>query len=97
MRIIARRTLREYYERNPETKASLEAWYHEVKSIQWSSPADVKLRYPKAKIVGKDRVVFNVLGNRFRLVVAVNYESQTAFIKFLGTHKEYDVIDVREV
>jgi len=97
MRIIARRTLREYCERNPETEASLQSWYHEVKGEAWSSPADVKRRYPKAKIVGKDRVVFKVLGNRFRLVVAVNYEIRAVFIRFLGTHKEYDAISVREV
>ena len=68
-----------------------------MRKEEWSSPADVKRRYPKAKIVGKDRIVFRVLGNRFRLVVAVNYAIKAVFIRFIGTHKEYDAISVREV
>jgi mRNA interferase HigB len=97
MRIIARRTLREYYETNPETRSSLEAWYHEVKQSKWSTPADLKAQFPTASIVGKDRAVFRLLRNRFRLVVAVNYEQNLVFVRFIGTHKEYDAIDVKDV
>ena len=97
MRIIARRTLREYYEKNPETRSTLESWYYEAKHASWSSPTDVTVRFPSASIVDKDRVVFRLLRNRFRLVVAVNYEAKLVFVRFIGTHKEYDAIDVKEV
>ena len=97
MRIIARRALREFYERHPETKTKLESWYHEVKHAKWTSPADTKRHFPKSRVVGKDRVVFKIVGNRYRLVVRVSYGAGTIFIRFLGTHKEYDGINVEEV
>lgn len=97
MRVIARRTLREFYTQHPETKSSLEAWFAEVKRVEWLSPADVLGSFPKARIVGKDRVLFNILRNRFRLVVRVNYQAGIVFIRFVGTHKEYDRINVEEI
>ena len=97
MRIIARRTLREFSDRHPRAMPGLEAWYHEVKMAEWRSPADVRRLYSKARIVGKDRVVFNIAGNRYRLVAKVNYGAGIVFIRFVGTHKEYDHINVEEV
>lgn len=97
MRIIARRTLRNYFDRHPQSKSRLEAWYAEVKQAQWKSPTDVLSQFPKARIVGKDRVLFDILRNRYRLVVRVNYIAGIVYIRFVGTHKEYDKINVEEI
>ena len=78
-------------------KAALEAWFHEAKHAQWKQPFDVKENYANASIVGADRVVFNVQGNDYRLVTAIDYGRGIVFVKWLGTHKEYDKIDVRTV
>jgi mRNA interferase HigB len=103
MRIIARRTLRAFidslagHKDQPAVKAALDAWLHEVKKAQWSSTADVKRSYATASVVTAERVVFNVKGNAYRLVVAVDFEKGIVWIKWIGTHKEYDRINVREV
>ncbi len=73
------------------------AWYREVQQADWDSPARVKARFPKASLVGDSRVVFNIKGNEYRLVVRVNYRYRVVYIRFVGTHSEYDRIDVREV
>ena len=78
-------------------KAALDAWFHEVKKAQWSSTADVKRSYATASVVTAERVVFNVKGNAYRLVVAVDFEKGIVWIRWIGTHKEYDRINVREV
>jgi mRNA interferase HigB len=103
MRIIARRTLREFIDSltgqkdQPAVKAALDTWFDEVKKAQWSSTADVKRSYATASIVTAERIVFNVKGNTYRLVVAVDFEKGIVRIKWIGTHKDYDRIDVREV
>jgi mRNA interferase HigB len=103
VRIIARRTLREYAEsraghRNePALKAALDAWFDEVRRAQWTSTADVKRRYATASIVSAERIVFNIKGNDYRLVVAADFEKGIVWIKWIGTHAEYDRIDVTEV
>ena len=97
MRIIARRTLREFGEANPSAKAALDSWYHEAKSMDWQTPADIKEQYRNASIVGNNRVVFNIAGNKFRLVVRIDYQDGIIFIRFVGTHSEYDKIDVEEI
>jgi mRNA interferase HigB len=78
-------------------KAALDAWYYEVKSAAWSSPAEVKRAYANASIIGSERVVFNIKGNSYRLVAAVDYQRQAVFIKWRGSHADYDRIDVRTV
>jgi mRNA interferase HigB len=78
-------------------KGALDAWVQEARQAEWKSSADVKASYAHASIVGADRVVFNIKGNAYRLVVAVDYRRATVFIKWLGTHKQYDAIDVRTV
>ena len=78
-------------------KSALDSWFHEAHGANWNSPADVKRSYGSASIVGEDRVVFNVKGNDYRLVVALDYQRQIVFIKWLGTHKQYDEIDVTTV
>jgi mRNA interferase HigB len=98
MRVISRKKLKAFYEeRYPETKQPLEAWYYEVKHATWRSPADVTRTYSKARIVGKDRVVFEIMRNRFRLIVKVNYQAGIVYIRFIGTHAEYDHIDVETI
>jgi mRNA interferase HigB len=78
-------------------KAALDAWFHEAQAAVWNSLAEVKESYGNASVVGKDRVVFNIKGNDYRLVTAIDYQRKLVFIKWLGTHKEYDRIDVRTV
>lgn len=99
MRIIAFRTLREFFEkiRYADSEPSLRAWYHDVKTAEWKSSNELKLQYKSASIVGEGRVVFNIRGNAYRLVVAIDYEFQVIFIRFIGTHKEYDKINVKTI
>jgi mRNA interferase HigB len=103
MRIIARRTLREFvagrrgYEDHGALKAGLDAWFDEVRKARWSSAADVRSSFATASIVSADRIVFNIKGNDYRLVVAVDFEKSIVWIKWIGTHKNYDKIDVKEV
>jgi len=103
MRIIARRTLREFIQSlsgrkdQPAVRAALEAWFDEVSKASWKSTAEVKRRYATASIVSAERIVFNVKGNDYRLVAAVDFEKGIVWIKWIGTHKAYDKIDVTEV
>jgi mRNA interferase HigB len=103
MRVIARSTLREFAESRAghkdrgALKSALDAWFHEVQRAQWRSSADVKALYASGSILSADRVVFNIRGNAYRLVVAVDYEKGIVWIKWLGTHQNYDRIDVTEV
>lgn len=101
--MIARRTLTNFVESlkgdsdQKALKAALDAWFHEVMRAEWKTPADVRISYRNASIVGPDRVVFNLKGNSYRLVVAVDYERQIIFIKWIGTHTAYDKLDVKTV
>lgn len=97
MRVIAKRTLREFWERHPDAERSLHSWYEEARHEDWSSPAVVKSRYPHASIIRNNRIVFNIKGNAYRLVVAVNYREGKLYIRFVGTHTEYDRINAAEV
>lgn len=97
MRIIARRTLREFWQRHPDAEQPLRAWYHDTRKAEWRSPGDIKRVYANASIVGGNRVVFNVKGNKYRLVVAINYPYRTCYVRFVGSHHAYDRIDVTSV
>jgi mRNA interferase HigB len=103
MRIIARRTLREFiasragHKDQPALKAGLDAWFAEASKAVWSSTADVKRRYATASIVSAHRIVFNIKGNDYRLVVSVDFEKAIIWIKWVGAHRDYDRIDVKEV
>jgi mRNA interferase HigB len=97
MRIIAKRTLREFWERHSDAEEPLLAWYREVEKEDWSQPAQVKEKYRSASIVKGSRVVFNIKGNDYRLVVRINYPYRVVYVRFVGTHGEYDAIDVEEV
>ena len=97
MRIISRRALREFWERHPDAEQSLRAWYQDARRAHWRSPAAIKRVYANASVVANDRVVFNVKGNRYRLVTAINYRFEICYIRFVGTHQEYDRIDVTTI
>jgi mRNA interferase HigB len=97
MRIIARKTLREFWETHPDAQQALKAWYHDVKRATWKTPGDIKSIYRSASFVGHNRVVFNIKGNKYRLVVAVAYKHGIVYIRFVGTHQEYDKIDAATV
>jgi mRNA interferase HigB len=96
MRIISKTRLRECWIRYPDAEQPLLAWYREVEKEDWDQPARVKDKYRSASFVG-DRVVFNIGGNKYRLVVRIKYPSRLVYVRFVGTHKEYDKIDVKEV
>ncbi len=97
MRIIAKKTLREFWKRHPDAEGSLLAWYREVEREDWDTPAKVKAKFRNASIVGGNRVVFNIKGNNYRLVVRINYPYRIVYLRFVGTHAEYDAVDVEEV
>lgn len=93
MRVISRKALREFWQRHGEAEAALRAWFKEAEAATWETPADIKRRYASASFLPGDRVVFNIKGNQHRLVVAVRYDLSIVFIRFVGTHSEYDRID----
>lgn len=94
MRVFSKAILRNFWKKHADSEQQLKAWFKESESIIWKSPADVKKEYPQASIVANNRVVFNINGNKYRLVVKINYQRGWVFVKFIGTHKEYDHIDV---
>ena len=92
-RIIAKSTLREFWEKYPDSEQYLKTWYENAKILRWKSPNDIKNTYINASILKHSRVVFNIKGNSYRLIVKFNFEKQWAFIRFIGTHTEYDKIN----
>jgi mRNA interferase HigB len=97
MRIIALGTLREFWQRHPDAEVPLRSWYAAASRADWRSPADVKAAYRNASFVANNRIVFNIKGNEYRLVAAVHYNRGMMFIRFIGTHREYDKIDVANI
>lgn len=100
MRIIAKSTLKKFWEvrKYRDAEQSLRAWYDEVKNAEWNTLNEIKQKYRNCSIVGNDRIVFNIKGNKYRLVVAFRFKpGRIAFVKFIGTHKEYDKTNVKEI
>jgi mRNA interferase HigB len=97
VRVVAIRTLREFWKKHPDAEQPLRAWYGEASQAKWTQPADIKAHYRSASILGNRRVVFNIKGNDYRLVVAVAYNVGVVFVKFVGTHRAYDAIDAESV
>ncbi len=97
MRVIAVSALRTFWERHPDAEQPLKAWYEEARNASWTQPADIKERYRSASVLKNRRVVFNIKGNDYRLIVAVAYKTQILYVKFVGTHKAYDAIDAETV
>jgi mRNA interferase HigB len=92
-RIIAKRTLREFWEKHADSEQYLKTWFETTRTASWLTPNEIKKTYANASILKDNRVVFNIKGNSYRLIVKFNYEKQWAFIRFIGTHAEYDKID----
>lgn len=97
MRVIAVSTLRAFWKRHPEAEQPLKAWYEEASHAHWTQPSDIKDQYRRASILKNRRVVFNIKGNDYRLIVAVAYQLQIVYVKFISTHKEYDAVDAETI
>ncbi len=96
MRVIAKRTLRNFWESLPQyadAQAQLEAWHSEALKASWKTPQEIKTQFASASILKNNRVVFNIAGNKYRLIVSIDYIRQACFIKFVGTHAQYDAIN----
>jgi len=97
MRIIAHNTLVAYWTKHPETKSSLQHWFAIANSANWTNTGDVRASFPKASVITGERIRFEVHGGDYRLIVAFKFEASIAFIKFIGTHAEYDRVDAATV
>ncbi|AFY84901.1 type II toxin-antitoxin system HigB family toxin [Oscillatoria acuminata] len=97
MRIIARSTLREFWQLHADAEQPLKAWFQDVRNLKWTSPADIKAIYANASILPNNRVVFNIKGNNYRIIVHVRYDLGIVFIRFVGTHQEYDNIEATTI
>ncbi len=97
MRIIAKKTLREFWKAHKDAEQPLLTWYKEAKKAKWKSFNELKMIFNTASIVGNDRAVFNIKGNDYRLVVRIEFEWQVIYIKFIGTHLQYDKINVKTI
>ena len=97
MRIISKKRLRECWERHADAEEPLRAWYREVEKEEWETPGQIKEKYPNARPLGDNRVVFNIKGNHYRLVAKINYPGRIIYVRFVGTHAEYDRVNVLEV
>lgn len=97
MRVIAKKTLRDFWEKYPDSQEPLENWYCEAIKSDWSTPQQIKDQFRNASIVGDNRVIFNIKGNDYRLIVKINYPHRLIYIRFVGTHKQYDTLEVTKV
>lgn len=97
MRIIAKSTLKKFWDKHPDAEQPLRAWHDEAKKAEWNNFQDIKSQFKSASIVGNDRIVFNIKGNDYRLVILILFRKGKIFIRFVGTHKEYDKIDAKSI
>ena len=97
MRVFSKGTLRDFWERHPDAQAALDEWYRIARRARWTNPAQIRAHYADASFIAGDRVVFNIKGNRYRLVVRVDYPNGRVYIRFIGTHARYDRINALEV
>ena len=97
MRVIAKKILREFWEKHSDCEQQLKSWFKEASTADWTNSNQIKTEYPSASILNDHRIVFNIKGNHYRLIVRINYEYQMVWIRFIGTHAEYDKIDANEI
>lgn len=97
MRVISRKKLKDFWERHADSEQALKAWFYEARSTRWKSFIDIVARYRSADALPGNRVVFNIKGNTYRLIVRLHYNTGIAFIRFIGTHAEYDKIDATNI
>ena len=97
LRVIAKKILREFWAKHSDCEQQLKSWYREAEKSEWANTNEIKKEYPTASILGNNRVVFNIKGNNYRLIVKINFQYQMIWIRFIGTHKEYDRIDANKI
>ena len=97
MRVIKLGTLKDFWRSNKDSEQPLKSWYQEAKHATWGNPNEIKTRYPKASILRYNRVVFDIAHNKYRLIVRINYDYKIIYIRFIGTHSEYDKINAEEI
>ena len=97
MRVIAKKILREFWVEHSDCEQQLKSWYREAESGVWKNLNELKAEYPSASILNDNRVVFNIKGNNYRLIVKINYDYQMVWIRFIGTHAAYDKINANEI
>ncbi len=97
LRVIAKKTLKEFWEKHADSEQQLKAWYDETNTADWRSTKDIKINYPSASFLANNRVVFNIKGNSYRLIVKINYKYKMVWIRFVGTHAAYNRIDANTI
>lgn len=99
MRVIAKSTLKEFYQepKYADSQSALESWHQEMSKSNFSNSNEIKEKYRNCSVVGDNKIVFNISGNKYRLIVKINYFAKIIYIKFVGTHKQYDKIDIKEL
>jgi mRNA interferase HigB len=97
MRVFAKKILREFWNKHTDSEGQLKTWYKEALKAKWTSPADIKSEYPKASILKDSKVIFNICGNKYRLIVRIKYVRGWVFIIFIGTQFEYDKLSVDKI
>ncbi len=97
MRVIAKSTLRSFWEMHADSENVLKSWHKEAEEAKWKNPKQIKRMYPSASFLNNNRVVFNIKGNKYRLIVSINYDYGIVWIRFIGTHAEYDKIDATTI
>ncbi len=97
MHVISIKKLREFWEDHADAEDALKAWFHEAEAASWGNSMELKDKYGAASIINAERVVFNICGNKYRLAARINYASGAVFVRFVGTHREYDRLDVETI
>lgn len=97
MRVISKKILREFWEKHAASQQQLKSWYQETSNAEWKSPKEIKKEYPSASFLENNRIVFNIKGNTYRLIIKINYDYQMIWIRFIGTHAQYDKIDATKI
>ncbi len=97
MRIISKKTLREFWEKHKDSEQQLKSWFQETNSVEWKNPKQIKKEYPSASFLADNRIVFNIKGNKYRLIVKINYDHNILWVRFIGTHAEYDKINATKI
>ncbi len=97
MRVIAKKTLKVFWDKHKDCEQQLKTWYAEAKEANWKTPKDIKINYPSASFLEDNRGVFNIKGNSYRLIVKINYKYKMVWVRFVGTHAEYDKINANKI
>ncbi|MDH4130105.1 MAG: type II toxin-antitoxin system HigB family toxin [Spirochaetota bacterium] len=97
MRIISKKVLREFWDKYPDTEQPLNDWYRAVEKAEWQTPSDIINQFPNARVIPNNRTIFNIRGNQYRLIAYIDYSFKIVYIRFIGTHSDYDCIDAKEI